>query len=100
MQTKPQKDVKLNAPQNGCLEFLNSSVFAYQNLRFFPKMNAYQNNIIEKNAMYVIKPYTNNTHATFQSNTFIFSFIIFIAMAENPGKPDDVTSFKRNFWHS
>ena len=42
---------------------------------------------IQKNGIYVVKQYTNNTHITFQSNIVIFR----CAMAKKRGKGDDVT---------
>ena len=69
-------DVKLNVLQNGYLGFLMYIDFEPQNLKFhfFPKTMAriIQNFQVIKNRIHLIEIHTNNTHAKFQSNIFVF----------------------------
>ena len=61
-----------------------------QNFLFFSKIKAYRSQnfeVIQKTKPHVVKIHTNNTHAKFQSITFVFG----CAVAQKPGKGDDVT---------
>ena len=85
------KDVKFNALQNGHLGFPKLLGFVPQKskFRFFknkcpkiPKFYRYP-----KNGIYVIELCVINRCTKFQTNIFIFG----CAMAQKPGKGDDVT---------
>ena len=96
---KTPNGVKLNALQNGYLGFLIFFDFDPKNskFRFFEKF-AYKIQrfqAIQKTGIYVIDIHTNNRPTKFQSNIFVFG----CAMAKKPGRDDDVTILKCNFWY-
>ena len=89
-QSKTPNDVKLNALQNGYLEFSILFDFDPQNSKFLLKKMLIKSEIIKlskKSGIYVIEIHTNNTHTKLQSNIFVFG----CAIAKQPGKSDDVT---------
>ena len=94
---KMPNGVKLNVLQNGYLRFLTFFDFDQQNSKFiFLNIIACKiQNIqaIQKIAIYVIEIHTNNIHAKFQSNIFVFG----CAMAKKTGEGDDVTFLKCSF---
>ena len=80
-------------------DFQNFGFLTPRNQNFdFSKINAqnFQHFIdIQKNGIYVIELCVTNRCTKFQANIFIFG----CAMAQKPGKGDDVTFLNRIFWH-
>ena len=94
---KTPKDAKWNDLQNGYLGFSNVLVFDPQKSKFrFFKNKYLQNQFFEdipKTGIYSIELYTNYQCTKFQANIFISG----CAMAQKPGKGDDVTFLNRIF---
>ena len=77
-------------------DFQNFGFLTPKNQNFdFSKIDAQNFIDIQKTGIYVIELCVTNRCTKFQANIFIFG----CAMAQKPGKGDDVTFLNRIFWH-